>query len=328
MHVLFVEPRFPSNQRQFARALAAVGARVTGIGEAPLDHLDPELRGLALRLRAGAFGGRRGRSARRGAPGPAARVGRPAGGHGRGAHPPHRTGARGGRHPRHLRAHRLPLPRQAGDEGGAARRRHPHRPVGRLLARAPSCGPSPRRPASRSSSSRATPPAPPARSGSTARTSSTAPSSAGGLERGGSVAAEEFIEGHEGFCDTLAIGGEPVHEFISHYYPNVLEAMRTRWISPQVGGDQPHRRAGLRRAARDGAQGDPRPRHRHLGHPHGVVLRPERPQVLRDRLPSAGRRGLGPLLRRQRVRPLPRVGAWRSSTAARRRRRPAATPPA
>ena len=24
-----------------------------------------------------------------------------------------------------------------------------------------------------------------------------------------------------------------MHEFVSHYYPNVLEAMRTRWISPQ-----------------------------------------------------------------------------------------------
>jgi hypothetical protein len=24
-----------------------------------------------------------------------------------------------------------------------------------------------------------------------------------------------------------------VHDFVSHYYPNVLEAMRTRWISPQ-----------------------------------------------------------------------------------------------
>ncbi|HRD84750.1 MAG TPA: hypothetical protein PLF63_06225, partial [Rubrivivax sp.] len=22
--------------------------------------------------------------------------------------------------------------------------------------------------------------------------------------------------------------------FVSHYYPNVLEAMRTRWISPQI----------------------------------------------------------------------------------------------
>jgi hypothetical protein len=50
---------------------------------------------------------------------------------------------------------------------------------------------------------------------------------------GGSVAAEEFIEGHEAFYDTLTMGGEVVHEFITHYYPNVLEAMRTRWISPQ-----------------------------------------------------------------------------------------------
>ena len=25
-----------------------------------------------------------------------------------------------------------------------------------------------------------------------------------------------------------------MHEFVAHYYPNVLDAMRTRWISPQV----------------------------------------------------------------------------------------------
>jgi hypothetical protein len=50
---------------------------------------------------------------------------------------------------------------------------------------------------------------------------------------GGSVAVEEFIEGHEAFYDTLTLDGEVVHEFITHYYPNVLEAMRTRWISPQ-----------------------------------------------------------------------------------------------
>lgn len=54
-----------------------------------------------------------------------------------------------------------------------------------------------------------------------------------GLGRGVSVAVEEFIEGHEGFFDTLTIGGRVVHEFACHYYPNVLEAMRTRWISPQ-----------------------------------------------------------------------------------------------
>jgi formate-dependent phosphoribosylglycinamide formyltransferase (GAR transformylase) len=50
---------------------------------------------------------------------------------------------------------------------------------------------------------------------------------------GRSVAVEEFIEGHEGFYDTISINGRVVHDFVSHYYPNVLEAMRTRWISPQ-----------------------------------------------------------------------------------------------
>ena len=55
-----------------------------------------------------------------------------------------------------------------------------------------------------------------------------------GMDRpGASVAVEEFIEGHEGFYDTLTHDGQVVHEFVSHYYPNVLEAMRARWISPQ-----------------------------------------------------------------------------------------------
>lgn len=48
-----------------------------------------------------------------------------------------------------------------------------------------------------------------------------------------SIAVEEFVEGHEGFYDTLSVGGEPRLDFVSHYYPNVLEAMRERWISPQ-----------------------------------------------------------------------------------------------
>jgi formate-dependent phosphoribosylglycinamide formyltransferase (GAR transformylase) len=53
------------------------------------------------------------------------------------------------------------------------------------------------------------------------------------VPRGASVAVEEFVEGHEGFWDTLCVDGEVQHEFVSHYYPGVLEAMRTRWISPQ-----------------------------------------------------------------------------------------------
>ncbi len=55
-----------------------------------------------------------------------------------------------------------------------------------------------------------------------------------GLAGGEAVAIEEFIEGHEGFIDTVTIGGNVAHEFITHYYPNVLEAMRNRWISPQM----------------------------------------------------------------------------------------------
>ena len=48
------------------------------------------------------------------------------------------------------------------------------------------------------------------------------------------MAIEEFVEGHEGFLDTLTVGGTVAHEFVSHYYPGVLEAMRERWISPQI----------------------------------------------------------------------------------------------
>jgi hypothetical protein len=48
-----------------------------------------------------------------------------------------------------------------------------------------------------------------------------------------SIAVEEFIEGHEGFYDTIAVGGRVAVDFASHYFPNVLEAMRTRWISPE-----------------------------------------------------------------------------------------------
>lgn len=54
------------------------------------------------------------------------------------------------------------------------------------------------------------------------------------VDRGKPTAVEEFVEGHEAFYDTLTANGEVVHDFISHYYPNVLEAMRARWISPQI----------------------------------------------------------------------------------------------
>lgn len=55
-----------------------------------------------------------------------------------------------------------------------------------------------------------------------------------GVADGASAAIEEFIEGHEGIYDTLTVAGEIRHDFIGHYYPGVLEAMRHRWISPQL----------------------------------------------------------------------------------------------
>lgn len=55
-----------------------------------------------------------------------------------------------------------------------------------------------------------------------------------GVDRGEAAAVEEFVEGHEGFYDTLSIDGEPGLEFISHYYPSVLEALGNRAIAPQI----------------------------------------------------------------------------------------------
>ncbi len=48
-----------------------------------------------------------------------------------------------------------------------------------------------------------------------------------------SIAVEEFVEGHEGFYDTVSVNGRATLDFVSHYFPNVLDAMRTPWISPQ-----------------------------------------------------------------------------------------------
>jgi hypothetical protein len=55
-----------------------------------------------------------------------------------------------------------------------------------------------------------------------------------GLDGKRSAALEVFIEGHEGFFDTLTVGGEVGYEFISHYYPNVLDSMRTYHVNPQI----------------------------------------------------------------------------------------------
>jgi hypothetical protein len=48
------------------------------------------------------------------------------------------------------------------------------------------------------------------------------------------ITIEEFVTGHEGFYDTLTCNGQVVFEAVSHYYPNVLDAMRTREVSPVI----------------------------------------------------------------------------------------------
>ncbi len=48
MNVIFIEPAFPANQREFVRGLAEAGANVIGIGERPGDWLDADLRGWMI----------------------------------------------------------------------------------------------------------------------------------------------------------------------------------------------------------------------------------------------------------------------------------------
>jgi formate-dependent phosphoribosylglycinamide formyltransferase (GAR transformylase) len=230
--VVFLEPCFPANQREFARALHAVGARVTGIGERPKETLDPELREWLFHYeqvgnvtdvvqveRAVRFVQSRVRVDRLEAVVEAhvmcaARVREACGIPGTSVHTTYLCRDK-------------PAMKQVCREAG--------------IQCAQSLGSDDadeiREFASRVGFPMIIKPRDAAGASGTARCDDEAE-----LERalvdfrigaGGSVAVEEFIEGHEGFFDTITIGGHVVHEFVCHYYPNVLEAMRTRWISPQ-----------------------------------------------------------------------------------------------
>ena len=48
------------------------------------------------------------------------------------------------------------------------------------------------------------------------------------------AAIEEFIEGHEGFFDTITDDVGVRHDFAAHYFPGCLEASRERSIAPQI----------------------------------------------------------------------------------------------
>ncbi|MEO8198175.1 MAG: ATPase [Thermoanaerobaculia bacterium] len=233
MHVIFVEPKFPFNQREFVRGLAAVGARVTGIGERPWEAIDEELRSWMVgyeqvrsvvhepsmleavrRVQATAWVDRMEATVEAHIM-PAAKVREAAGIPG--------TTVQTAYLCRDKPAMKEAL-RQA-DVACAQSRGVASTPALRLFA-AEVGYPIILKPRAGAGAS------------GTQRVDNDRELESAiieqGLDRGASVAAEEFIEGHEGFYDTISIGGKVVHEFISHYYPNVLEAMRTRWISPQI----------------------------------------------------------------------------------------------
>jgi len=232
MDVIMVEPCFPANQREFARALHSVGARVIGIGERPKDALDDGLRHWlthyeqvsnvcddealerAVRLVQGLAHPERMEATveahiltsarvreRCGIPGTSERTAflcrdKPA-------------------MKEELRVLGIPCAASVGADSPDEARLFAER-VGFPLILKPRDG---------------------AGAAGTYRVDDDAELEEAivdtGLAQGRSVAVEEFVEGHEGFYDTLTIGGRVVHEFVTHYYPNVLAAMRTRWISPQ-----------------------------------------------------------------------------------------------
>ncbi|HJZ88433.1 MAG TPA: ATPase [Polyangia bacterium] len=228
MHVVFVEPRFPGNQKQFVRALAEVGAQVTAIGEGSKESLDEELRRWLLHyepvsnvcdqeqmLHAVRFIQSRARVDRLEATVEAHIM--------TAAHVRAACGIAGTSVKTAFLCRDKPAMKEALREGGipcaqstgagsAAEARAFAAEVGFPLILKPRDA---------------------AGASGTVRVDNTRELEQALAEARFPIAVEEFIEGHEGFYDTITIDGRVEHEFVCHYYPNVLEAMRTRWISPQ-----------------------------------------------------------------------------------------------
>lgn len=233
MHVVFIEPRFPANQKQFVRGLAEVGATVTAIGEGSKDSLDDELKrwlthyeevknvtdqGQVLNalkfiqskkhvdrieavVEAHIMSTAKVREAA-GIPGTSVRTAwlcrdKPA-------------------MKEVLREGGVPCAQSTGASSPKEVEEFVEK-VGYPVILKPRDG------AGASGAVRV----------GSREELGPAMASLGLGQPGRSCAVEEYIEGHEGFYDTLSIKGRVVHEFATHYYPNVLEAMRTRWISPQ-----------------------------------------------------------------------------------------------
>ena len=230
MNVIFVEPAFPPNQREFVRGLVEVGATVIGVGERPVDHLDGDLRNWMLHYHQ---------------VGNVTDVGQ-------------LTDAVRWTQQR-LWVDRLEATVEAHTMAAAQARETTGIP-GTLVRTAWLCRDKPSMkealrqagvPTAASIGATSAgevrgfaaqvgyplilKPRAAAGASGTVRVDSDADLDAA-LARFGdvdSIAVEEFVEGHEGFYDTLTIDGHAAYDFITHYYPNVLDAMRTRWISPQ-----------------------------------------------------------------------------------------------
>ncbi len=233
MHVLFVEPHFPRNQREFPRALKKAGARVTGIGESPAGALDAELKSwldgyeqvrsvtdigalheAVKRVQAREWVDRIEATVEAHIE-PTAKV--------REACTIPGTTTRTAFLCRDkpamkdvLRAAGVPCARSIGTSSADEVRAFAQEVGLPLILK-------PRNAAGAAGTYRAGTPEELEQAIRAAQ-----------VDRGAAVAVEEFIEGHEGFYDTLCIEGQVVADFVCHYFPNVLEAMRTRWISPQV----------------------------------------------------------------------------------------------
>jgi carbamoylphosphate synthase large subunit len=232
MNVLFVEPCFPPNQTRFVRALAGVGARVIGIGERPAEALDDETRrslvhyeqiGSVCDEDALLAAVRRAQEREwidrleatvEAHIMPTARVREACGIPGTSVHTAHLCRDKPAMKEA-LRAGGIPCAASTGASSEEEVRSFAEQVGFPLIVK-------PRDAAGASGTSRVDDWEQLAHAVRQA-----------GVGRGASVAVEEFVEGHEGFYDTITIGGQVAHEFVTHYYPNVLEAMRTRWISPQ-----------------------------------------------------------------------------------------------
>ena len=233
MHVLFVEPSFPRNQREFVRALSEVGARVTALGEAPAEALDSELRQWlhgyeqvpSVVHEPAMLETVRTVKEREGVDRLEATVEAHvmAAAHVREELDIRGTTSRTAYLCRdkpamkeELREAGVPCAQSTGAESAEEVRAFAEE-VGYPLILKPSDA------AGASGTYRAA-------NDEELETAITQT----GVDRGHATAVEEFIEGHEAFYDTLCCEGEVVHDFISHYYPGVLEAMRQRWVSPQI----------------------------------------------------------------------------------------------